>query len=60
LSAPDRISRGRALTSEEIAMLGELTFEDFLTPDRLAKAAGVTIAELAEYRDHPIVRLRHF
>ncbi len=41
-------------------MLGELTSEDFLTPDRLAKAAGVTIAELAEYRDHPIVRLRHF
>ena len=60
LSEPERVFVGHALTADEIASLAELSPDDFMTPDKLASAAGVTASELAEYQDHPIVRLRHF
>jgi len=60
LEEPDRILIGRALSQDESAMLGKLAAEDFLTPQTLAKAAGVPASSIAEYSNHPIVRLRHF
>jgi hypothetical protein len=60
IGKPERVLTGRALTEEELAVLRKLTLDDFLTPSRLASAAGVSSGELASYQDHPIVRLRHF
>jgi hypothetical protein len=60
LSEPERVFVGRALTADEIASLARLSPDDFITPNKLASAAGVTSTALAEYQDHPIVRLRHF
>jgi hypothetical protein len=57
---PKQVFTGRALTADEIGVLSGLSDDDFITPERLAKAAGVPSSGLGEYRDHPIVRLRHF
>ena len=51
---------GRALSEDEKNRLAELTADDFGLPARLVQAAGVTIDELDQYADHPVVRLRHF
>lgn len=50
---------GRPLTGDEKKVLGGLRFEDFITPDSLARAAGCTVADLNAFRDEPVVRLRH-
>jgi hypothetical protein len=59
-SEPARVFSGRALTEDEMAVLSRLEPDDFITPDRLAAAAGVSGEALAGYQDHPLVRLRHF
>ena len=56
---PDAVFTGRALTSAEKETLKKISDDDFLTPDLLARAAGAAAAELDEYKDHPIARLRH-
>ena len=53
-------SRGRSLSDAEKDTLAGLKFEDFLTPELLARAAGCTVTEPDEYRDEPVVRFRHF
>ncbi len=53
------VSTGRPLSEDEKEVLGRLKFEDFITPDTLARAAGCTVADLDAYRDQPVVRLRH-
>jgi hypothetical protein len=60
LTELERVCSGRALTEEEVATLSKLTRDDFVTPDLLAKAAGLTTEALISYQDNPIVRLRHF
>jgi hypothetical protein len=59
LGNPSGILANRSLTPAEQETLGRLTFEDFITPDLLAHAAGSSAAELDAYRDQPVVRLRH-
>ena len=59
LSDPAAIARGRPLSDAEKHTLSGLKFEDFITPDLLARAAGYSAADLDAYRDEPIVRLRH-
>lgn len=59
LSDPGGLLRSRPLTEAEKSTLARLTFDDFITPEILARAAGCTIAELDRYRDEPVVRLRH-
>ena len=54
------ISMGRALTSEEKDLLAKLTEESFRSPHHLTEATGVTQELLAQFNDHPVVRLRHF
>jgi hypothetical protein len=48
------------LSDGEKEMLTRLKAEDFVTPDTLARATGVTLNQLEEYQDHPVTRLRHF
>lgn len=60
LRDPTAVLRGRALSDEEKSMLSGLTAEDFTSAERLAQAAACTPADLSEYRDHPVARLRHF
>jgi len=60
LTEPDRVFSGRALTEDERETLKKLSRDDFVTPDLLAKAAGLTSEVLVSYQDNPIVRLRHF
>jgi hypothetical protein len=59
LADPAGIFASRPLTQTEKETLGRLKFEDFITPDLLARAVGTTAAELDAYRDQPVVRLRH-
>jgi hypothetical protein len=59
LSDPSAVFIGRALTPEEKENLTGLTFDDFYTAERLARAAGCSVEEFEGYRDHPVVRLRH-
>ena len=59
LRDPAATLRGRSLSDAEKGTITRLKFEDFITPDLLARAAGTTMAELDEYRDQPVVRLRH-
>ena len=59
LNEPAAVLLGRALTSEEKDALTKLTAEDFGTEERLARAVGLSAAELGSYSDHPVVRLRH-
>lgn len=56
---PAAVTAGRPLTPDEKRALSQLTFEDFITPDTLARATGCAAAELDAYRDQPVVRLRH-
>ena len=60
LQDPASVTRGRALTEEEKAVLGGVVATDFTSAERLAEAAGYELAELTEYFDHPVARLRHF
>jgi hypothetical protein len=59
LADPDAVLAGRPLSAEERARLARLTFEDYITPDTLTRAVGVSPAELEAYRDQGVVRLRH-
>lgn len=49
----------RSLTEEERTVLSGLKYEDFLTPETLARAAKVGRDELERYGGEPVVRLRH-
>lgn len=60
LADPPAVTLGRSLSPHEKEALARLTFDDFLTPERLVRAAGVTVNDLDQYRDHPVARLRHF
>jgi|YNPNPStandDraft_1061719.scaffolds.fasta_scaffold06625_4 hypothetical protein len=59
LADPASVFLGRLLTEEEKETLARLCADDFLTPERLGHAADTTPAELDQYRDHPVARLRH-
>ncbi len=59
LEHPAAALTGRPLTATERATLTALRFEDFLTPEALAHAAGIRAEELDGYRDEAVVRLRH-
>lgn len=59
LADPAATTSGRPLTPAEKQALGNLKFEDFITPDTLARAAGIAVADLDAHRDEPVVRLRH-
>lgn len=50
---------GRSLSESEREILSGLKYEDFLTPDSLARAAHVTRDELERFSGEPVVRLRH-
>ncbi len=60
LDQPNSVLRGRALSAEEKEGLARLKAGDFVTTELLARAAGVRVDDLVEYRDHPVARLRHF
>lgn len=49
----------RPLTNEERESLAALKFDDFLTPEALSRAAGISMSDLDTYRDEAVVRLRH-
>ena len=49
----------RALTSTEKETLQCLKREDFITPDTLSRAAGITVSDLDAFQDVGVVRLRH-
>ncbi len=57
---PNTVFAGRALSPLEKEALAQIPGEAFITPETLARAAGVTRAQLDEYKDHPVARLRHF
>lgn len=59
LAAPEAVCTGRRLTGDEKGRLVALQFADFITPDTLARAAGISTSDLDAYRDEPVVRLRH-
>ena len=50
LDDPIASVRGRSLTEQEHEALGGLKFEHYVTPDTLARAAGVTVAAADEFR----------
>ena len=49
----------RSLTEEEKNVLTGLKYEDFLTPETLARKAKVSRDELERFGVEPVVRLRH-
>lgn len=53
------VFNGRSLTEGEREILAGLKYEDFLTPESLARAASVTRDELERFSGEPVVRLRH-
>lgn len=59
LDDPESALAGHSLTEDERAILSDLKPEDYLTPDSLTRATGITGAELEAYRDEGVVRLRH-
>ncbi len=59
IASPQAVFAGHSLAGEEKEMLARLQATDFFTPERLAQASGTSIAELNEYANHPVVRLRH-
>ena len=59
LSDPAALLASRALTEEEKATVAGLKFEQFLTPETLARAVKVDRDELDRYAGEPVVRLRH-
>jgi hypothetical protein len=56
---PSAVFSGHFLTAAERETLAKLPPEAFVTPEALARAAGVAMGQLEEYRDHPVTRLRH-
>jgi hypothetical protein len=59
LTSPEAALAGRWLTAEEKSMVVALKDSDFFTPERLADATGVSVSQLSESSNHPVVRLRH-
>jgi hypothetical protein len=59
LDNPTAILNSRALTPVEKETLQSLKPEDFITPDTLSRAAGITVGDLDAYQDEGVVRLRH-
>jgi hypothetical protein len=59
LASPQDALAGRWLTAEEKSMVARLKDTDFFTPERLADVTGVTVSQLSESSNHPVVRLRH-
>ena len=59
LDNPASIVSSRALTPAEKETLQRLKFEDYLTPDTLSRAAGITVGDIEGYQDTAVVRLRH-
>jgi hypothetical protein len=59
LDDPAGVMASRSLTEEEKTVLAGLKYEDFLTPETLARAAKVGRGELERYGAEPVVRLRH-
>jgi hypothetical protein len=59
LDNPAAMLGNRALTSAEKETLQDLKYEDYLTPDTLCRAAGITVGDLDAYQDSGVVRLRH-
>jgi hypothetical protein len=59
LEDPEAVLTGRPLSADEKGRLAALNFEDYITPETLTRAVGVTSAELETYRDQGVVRLRH-
>jgi hypothetical protein len=59
LNDPAATLAGYSLSDGEKAILSELKSENYLTPDTLTRATGISNAELEAYRDEGVVRLRH-
>jgi hypothetical protein len=59
LAAPGSVLASRPLTEVEKERLTGLEAEDFITPDALARATGISPADLNAYQDEAVVRLRH-
>ena len=59
LDNPASLLSSRSLTSAEKETLQGLKYEDYLTPDTLCRAAGITVGDLDAYQDSGVVRLRH-
>jgi len=59
LESPQDALAGRWLTAEEKEAVLRLRDTDFFTSERLAEMTGVSVAQLTESSNHPVVRLRH-
>jgi hypothetical protein len=59
LASPQDVLAGRWLTAEEKEAVGRLKDTDFFTTERLAEVTGVSVSQLSESSNHPVVRLRH-
>ena len=59
LDKPASVLGNRSLTAAEKETLQNLKHEDYLTPDILSRAAGITVGDLDAYQDSGVVRLRH-
>ena len=59
LDNPASVLGNRSLTAAEKETLQNLKYEDYLTPDILSRAAGITVGDLDAYQDSGVVRLRH-
>ncbi len=59
LTSPQDALVGRWLTADEKSLVVGLQDTDFYTPERLAEATGISVAQLNESSNHPVVRLRH-
>ena len=59
LTSPQDTLVGRWLTADEKSLVVRLKDTDFYTPERLAEATGVSVSQISESSNHPVVRLRH-
>ena len=59
LASPQDALAGRWLTTEEKEAVLRLKDSDFFTSEQLAEATGVSVSQLSESSNHPVVRLRH-
>ncbi len=59
LTSPQAVFSGRMLTDAEKEALLRLKESDFFTSERLAATTGNSVAEINEYGNHPVARLRH-
>jgi hypothetical protein len=59
LDDPEAVLNGKSLNEGEKEVLAGLKFEDFITPESLARATNVARAELESFSGEPVVRLRH-